>query len=123
MTRIAIALAIAAVVCLGGYLGVEKLTQQAREVGEASVSLRVQAEAASATSEAHERYIGALLALEAEQKRRDIEVTSYEDELMRLRDEVAKQDAADIVVFDGRWSAWLRGDGPKPDVAGGGAGH
>jgi hypothetical protein len=125
MKEVIFALVFVAVICVGGYLGLKRIEQRGREAGEAAVAAQVRQQAANATHEANERYVRTLQALELEQKARREEVLSYEEELMRLRDESGKLQDGDIVVFDERWAGWLRGEQLGPADAGrsGVAGH
>lgn len=96
-----------------GYMAVKNRDTAMREEGARSVSEQVERAKTDALAQAREIYRRTTLELETERRARETESMSYEAELKRLRDELAKNGDADGVVFGGEWSRWLSG-GERP---------
>lgn len=115
MPTIAIYLALALAVTVGGWFTVSSLEQR----GADKVLAQVERETSAAQIEAHEHRLRAQQTIDATQREKAAEVAARESELKELRDARGK-DGSDPVVFDERWSAWLRGARDRPGDRSGG---
>lgn len=103
----------AALVVFGGYF----ITEGLKERGRAEIRVEIERARADGQRRAAERYIQAEEMLARIRAEKDAEIRARDAELERLRHARAGDAGSGDVVFDERWSDWLRQRGGKP-VAG-----
>jgi len=110
MPTIAMYLAVALAVTIGGWLGVRSLEER----GAAKIRAQVERQTMEAELAAHEHRMRAQQAIDAVQREKAAEVAAKETELGGLRHERAGDSDGDRIVFDERWASWVRGSRGKP---------
>ncbi len=110
MGQIVLFLALLAGLVGGAYAISEGLIQRGRLDERASVERQV----ATAKDEAAEHYRLAVQVIETERREHERQLVVVETELKGLRDARANDSDSTDVVFDERWTPWLRGDGAAP---------
>jgi hypothetical protein len=103
-------LVIAAVIAGGGYAIKESLEEKGAEKVRAEVAVQVK----DAQLDAHEHRMRAQWAIDAVAREREALVTAKREELKGLHNERAGDAGGDDVVFDERWSDWVRGSKRRP---------